>query len=190
VRKILQIQGLHVLPGSRKTIRGKATMATADLVERQFARPAPDQLWVTDITEHPTREGTLYCCVVLEHQRTGQPGGGHPGPYANGEAYAGGMVATLSRTASSPPAAPEFGRPRGSRARVQQRGGQQPDGDSEGEGHGPHRHGPVLGSLSTSAFSVFQDNRERWTLRLASDDRRYTPSLRHLRSRMAWENAG
>jgi len=23
-------------------------------------------LWVTDITEHPTREGKLYCCVVLE----------------------------------------------------------------------------------------------------------------------------
>jgi transposase InsO family protein len=67
VRKIMRLQGLHGLPGSRKTIRGKATMATAaDLVERQFARPAPDQLWVTDITEHPTREGKVYCCVVLD----------------------------------------------------------------------------------------------------------------------------
>lgn len=26
----------------------------------------PDALWVTDITEHPTREGKLYCCVVLD----------------------------------------------------------------------------------------------------------------------------
>ena len=26
----------------------------------------PDRLWVTDITEHPTREGKLYCCVVLD----------------------------------------------------------------------------------------------------------------------------
>jgi hypothetical protein len=41
-------------------------MATAaDLVKRRFARPAPDQLWVADITEHPRREGKLYCCVVL-----------------------------------------------------------------------------------------------------------------------------
>ncbi|MFB4283969.1 DDE-type integrase/transposase/recombinase [Nonomuraea sp. MTCD27] len=23
-------------------------------------------LWLTDITEHPTREGELYCCVVLD----------------------------------------------------------------------------------------------------------------------------
>jgi transposase-like protein len=29
-------------------------------------RNGPNQLWVTDITEHPTREGKLYCCVVLD----------------------------------------------------------------------------------------------------------------------------
>ena len=37
----------------------------ADLVERRFDRRA-DQLWVTDITEHPTREGKVYCAVVLD----------------------------------------------------------------------------------------------------------------------------
>ena len=31
-----------------------------------FARDGPNQLWVTDITEHPTREGKLYCAVVLD----------------------------------------------------------------------------------------------------------------------------
>lgn len=42
-------------------------MRTAlDLVDRSFDRTEPDQLWVTDITEHPTREGKLYCCVVLD----------------------------------------------------------------------------------------------------------------------------
>jgi putative transposase len=67
VRKIMRAQGLHGLPGARKSFRGKANITTtADLVERQFDRPAPDQLWVTDITEHPTREGKVYCCVVLE----------------------------------------------------------------------------------------------------------------------------
>jgi putative transposase len=67
VRKIMCLHGLHGLPGSRKAFRRKANMATAaDLVERRFDRPAPDQLWVTDITEHPTREGKVYCCVVLD----------------------------------------------------------------------------------------------------------------------------
>ena len=37
-----------------------------DLVDRNFARSKPDQLWVTDITEHPTREGRVYCAVVLD----------------------------------------------------------------------------------------------------------------------------
>ncbi len=31
-----------------------------------MARDQPDQLWVTDITEHPTREGKVYCAVVLD----------------------------------------------------------------------------------------------------------------------------
>jgi len=67
VRKIMRLHGLYGLPGSRKLFRSKANKATAaDLVERRFDRPAPDQLWVTDITEHPTREGKVYCCVVLD----------------------------------------------------------------------------------------------------------------------------
>jgi putative transposase len=67
VRKIMRLHGLRGLPGARKGLRRKANMATAaDLVQRRFDRPAPDQLWVTDITEHPTREGKLYCCVVLD----------------------------------------------------------------------------------------------------------------------------
>jgi transposase InsO family protein len=65
VSKLKQAQGLYELPGSGKTFRRTANMATAaDLVERRFARQAPDQLWVADITEHPSREGKLYCCVV------------------------------------------------------------------------------------------------------------------------------
>ena len=67
IRKIMRAQHLHGLPGMRKTFRSKANRAsTADLVERRFDRPAPNQLWVTDITEHPTREGKVYCCVILD----------------------------------------------------------------------------------------------------------------------------
>jgi len=37
-----------------------------DLVERDFTAEAPNELWLTDITEHRTREGKLYCCVVKD----------------------------------------------------------------------------------------------------------------------------
>ncbi len=30
------------------------------------APPGPNELWVTDITEHRTREGKLYCCAVMD----------------------------------------------------------------------------------------------------------------------------
>jgi hypothetical protein len=42
-------------------------MPTAsDLVERMFTREAPNRLWVTDITEHRTYEGKVYCAVLLD----------------------------------------------------------------------------------------------------------------------------
>ncbi|WP_196884728.1 IS3 family transposase [Arthrobacter sp. CAN_A214] len=38
----------------------------ADLVNRIFTTDGPNRLWLTDVTEHPTREGKVYCCVVLD----------------------------------------------------------------------------------------------------------------------------
>lgn len=37
-----------------------------DLVAREFHAPAPNLLWLTDITEHPTSEGKLYLCAVKD----------------------------------------------------------------------------------------------------------------------------
>jgi transposase InsO family protein len=37
-----------------------------DLVRRDFTASRPDQVWVTDITEHPTGEGKLYCCLIKD----------------------------------------------------------------------------------------------------------------------------
>ncbi|MEO5316932.1 IS3 family transposase [Pseudarthrobacter sp. CC12] len=37
-----------------------------DLVERDFTAEAPNELWLTDITEHPTAEGKLYLCAVKD----------------------------------------------------------------------------------------------------------------------------
>jgi len=37
-----------------------------DLVQRRFVADGPDRLWCTDITEHPTKGGKVYCCAVLD----------------------------------------------------------------------------------------------------------------------------
>jgi putative transposase len=37
-----------------------------DLVNRDFNAEWPDQVWLTDITEHPTNEGKLYCCALKD----------------------------------------------------------------------------------------------------------------------------
>ena len=37
-----------------------------DLVQRDFTAPAPDVVWLTDITEHPTDEGKLYFCAIKD----------------------------------------------------------------------------------------------------------------------------
>jgi putative transposase len=60
--------GLFGLPTRRhrdKTNLGHRA-STEDLVNRVFDRDGPNQLWMTDITEHPTREGKLHCCSVLD----------------------------------------------------------------------------------------------------------------------------
>lgn len=37
-----------------------------DLVQRDFTADAPNQLWLTDITEHKTGEGKLYMCAIKD----------------------------------------------------------------------------------------------------------------------------
>jgi putative transposase len=66
VALLMRRAGLAGLPLRRKAKRVPAAVTVTDLVKRDFRRDGPNQLWVTDITEHPTREGKLYCCVVLD----------------------------------------------------------------------------------------------------------------------------
>lgn len=64
---IMQRLGLRGVAGTRKRYVNKEYLVTtADLVERNFQATAPNQLWCTDITEHSTREGKVYCCAVLD----------------------------------------------------------------------------------------------------------------------------
>jgi transposase InsO family protein len=37
-----------------------------DLVRRDFTASRPNELWLTDITEHPTSEGKLYLCAIKD----------------------------------------------------------------------------------------------------------------------------
>lgn len=57
------LQGLY----RRRYRRGPTGPATEDdLVQRRFTVEGPNRLWLTDITEHPTREGKLYCAAVMD----------------------------------------------------------------------------------------------------------------------------
>jgi len=53
----------------RKGRRGKGKPGPAvhdDHVQRNFTAAEPNRTWVTDITEHPTLEGKVYCCAIKD----------------------------------------------------------------------------------------------------------------------------
>lgn len=66
IARIMRDEGLAGLPARKRFRRPGDSVTAIDLVDRCFARDEPDRLWVTDITEHRTREGKLYCAVVLD----------------------------------------------------------------------------------------------------------------------------
>jgi putative transposase len=66
VALLMRRAGLSGLPLRRRAKRVPSQKTVTDLVKRQFTADGPNRLWVTDITEHPTREGKVYCCVVLD----------------------------------------------------------------------------------------------------------------------------
>lgn len=66
VGELMRLAGIAGLPGQVKVKRLKSVATADDLVHRKFHRLSPNELWVTDITEHPTREGKIYCCAVMD----------------------------------------------------------------------------------------------------------------------------
>ncbi len=67
VRSIMREQDIAGLPARRRYKRSDSNRYTSeDLVNRSVRRDGPNQLWMTDITEHPTTEGKVYCCAVLD----------------------------------------------------------------------------------------------------------------------------
>lgn len=67
VAAIMRELGIKGLPNRRLPRSARVGRSDcADRVRRAFRRDAPDELWMTDITEHPTREGKVYCCAVID----------------------------------------------------------------------------------------------------------------------------
>lgn len=54
----------------KKSKRGKSKKAGPavhdDLVKRNFVAEGPNQLWLADISEHPTSEGKIYICAIKD----------------------------------------------------------------------------------------------------------------------------
>lgn len=67
VARICQLGGVASVIG-RKRSRSIKTGPPAhdDHVRRDFTADAPNRLWLTDITEHPTGEGKVYLCAVKD----------------------------------------------------------------------------------------------------------------------------
>jgi putative transposase len=67
VQLLMKRLGIYGLPKRRLPRGARVGKASSlDLVRRRFSAESPDRLWMTDITEHPTREGKIYCCAVID----------------------------------------------------------------------------------------------------------------------------
>jgi putative transposase len=60
------IQGRHKRRAPRTTDSKHSHPVAPNLLERQFSAPAPNRIWLADITYIPTGEGWLYLAVVLD----------------------------------------------------------------------------------------------------------------------------
>src|SRR5690242_3319367 len=61
-----QIQGLYRRRNRGCTVRDPHADPYDDLVDRDFVVDGPNEIWCTDITEHLTKEGKVYCAAVID----------------------------------------------------------------------------------------------------------------------------
>lgn len=76
VHRLCKLAGIHASHAKKKGKAGKPgppvhddLLAVVDgdgRVRHDFTATAVNQVWLTDITEHPTREGKLYLCAVKD----------------------------------------------------------------------------------------------------------------------------
>lgn len=69
VERLMRAEGLQGVTRRRRrglTTRNAAAIPSDDLVARRFSPDGPNELWVADITEHPTEDGKVYVAVVID----------------------------------------------------------------------------------------------------------------------------
>ena len=66
IARLMREQRLAGICHRRKRRGPVAPAVHEDLVQRRFVATEPNRLWCTDITEHPTGDGKVYCAVVLD----------------------------------------------------------------------------------------------------------------------------
>ena len=67
VARLCSANGIFSVLARRKGPRPRPGEAVHDdLVQRAFTAPAPNVLWLTDLTEHRTDEGKLYLCCIKD----------------------------------------------------------------------------------------------------------------------------
>jgi len=67
VARLCREQGIaSAITRSRRASTPPGPPAHDDLIERDFTADRLDEVWLTDITEHPTNEGKLYVCAVRD----------------------------------------------------------------------------------------------------------------------------
>jgi putative transposase len=69
VERLMRQEGLQGVTRRRRrglTKRDADAVPNDDLVARKFSPDGPNQLWVADITEHPTEGGKVYAAVVID----------------------------------------------------------------------------------------------------------------------------
>ncbi len=69
VARLMEVAGIYGVSRRKwitTTTRDRAMRPAPDLVERNFSAPAPNELWVADLTYIPTWTGFLYLAVVLD----------------------------------------------------------------------------------------------------------------------------
>jgi len=68
-KRVARLMREHQITGicHRRKRRGSPAPAVhEDLVKRKFVAASPNVLWATDVTEHPTGEGKVYCAAVID----------------------------------------------------------------------------------------------------------------------------
>jgi putative transposase len=66
VELLMHRAGLKGAIGRPKWRHAKPDQIATDLINRDFSADGPNRKWLTDITEHHSREGKVYCAVVLD----------------------------------------------------------------------------------------------------------------------------